>query len=842
MNHRLLAALLLSFALVPITFAADANVDLPRFPSISPDGSQIVFTWRGDLWKVASRGGYAQRLTSHPLDDLASAWSRDGKRIAFSSTRVGGGNFFIMNADGTGIRQVTQTDRATQLVGFGTDDAGNEVLTATAFLEPESYRSPRPYMVRTAAGATPGFVRVHDAYGMFPVVSPDGKRVLFNRGTSSWSRRNYRGSDARDVWVFDRTNKGFRQLTKWEGNDGRARWIDNEEYVYSSDRADDTVNLYRNSIGADEGAARRLTKYNDIDVEDFDISADGRTLVFARWNRLYTLDLSHVNAQPVELTITAADDESDQFQLKDIGRSISEATLSPDGKTMAYIAYGDLYVRGTDSTRSPTRRVTVKPSRERDLAWSADSEKIYFVSDETGVEAIYAASVKKTRAEIKKDYEQATGKAAATQPATTRAATGPSADETAEPAHANEPGGDADQVRRRRPEPPGAEPTTSPSGASASRAGSSERDSEPSRWADAISFNIDLVAKSDVGDTAPSPSPDGKHLAFKRGKGKLWILDLSDKSAQPRLVLDAWSEQLDWRWSPDSRYIAYQTEDENYNSDIWIVHADDTAKPGSMHAPSAVNITRHPDNDFDPRWSADGKILAFRSERVNNEFDVWMVFLDKDVEALPPNELDQYFKDAVANAKTRQPLKPATRPTTSPTTTSSDATTQTSESAAPTTQSRRSRRGAATTTTAPTEPPKPLDLDDAYLRLRRITTLSGDERNVELTPGGDKYIFTAQLGTERGLFLLDREAPQPRRISAAVNVQHLNFAGDQVVFVDVPSPAAAPRPARVSSSCPVESRSITTSPIGFASISRRSRSRSSSRQRGSSGRSTGMRR
>ena len=33
------------------------NVDLPRYPSVSPDGSAVCFTWRGDLWKVASTGG-----------------------------------------------------------------------------------------------------------------------------------------------------------------------------------------------------------------------------------------------------------------------------------------------------------------------------------------------------------------------------------------------------------------------------------------------------------------------------------------------------------------------------------------------------------------------------------------------------------------------------------------------------------------------------------------------------------------------------------------------------------------------------------------------------------------
>ena len=50
----------------PAAVAADGNVDLPRYPSISPDGAQVVFSWRGDLWKVPAVGGKAARLTSHP--------------------------------------------------------------------------------------------------------------------------------------------------------------------------------------------------------------------------------------------------------------------------------------------------------------------------------------------------------------------------------------------------------------------------------------------------------------------------------------------------------------------------------------------------------------------------------------------------------------------------------------------------------------------------------------------------------------------------------------------------------------------------------------------------------
>jgi dipeptidyl aminopeptidase/acylaminoacyl peptidase len=60
----------------------------------------------------------------------------------------------------------------------------------------------------------------------------------------------------------------------------------------------------------------------------------------------------------------------------------------------------------------------------------------------------------------------------------------------------------------------------------------------------------------------------------------------------------------------------------------------------------AVNVTRHPDSDGNPRWSADGKVLAFTSSRVNNESDVYLVFLDKELEGMQRFELDQYFKDA----------------------------------------------------------------------------------------------------------------------------------------------------------------------------------------------------
>lgn len=696
--------------------AAEGNVDLPRFPSISPDGSQIAFTWRGDLWKVAAGGGAAQRLTSHPQDELQSAWSRDGRRIAFISTRSGAINLWLMDADGTGLRQLVTSDRPQGLAGFGTDENGREVITFTARFDPENYPAARPYMIAPEGGEPR---RVHEAYGAFPIVSPDGTRVLFDRGGASWSRRHYRGPDTRDVWLYDRKAGSFTRITQRRGNEGRGRWIDNHSIVFASDREQDTVNLYRLTLGQPEEQARKLTRFTEVDVEEFDVSADGKTLVFARWDKLYTLDLTREGAEPVALSIRATEDEADRYLIKDMSRSISEAQLSPDGKTMALISYGQVYVRAIEKN-SPTRRVSTAQSRHRDIAWSADGTRLLFVSDESGVESIYEAGVTLTRSEIRKQYETATKP----RPATTRATT----DATTEPATQS-----ATQPETQPTTLAASQPSTAPT---------TQPGKDPTRWADAVTFEIRQLSTSPQGDTMPSPSPDGKKLAFRRGPGNLMVMDLTTREVRP--LLQNWSSSLDWRWSPDSQRIAYVTDDENFNSDIWLAKVDGSEP--------AVNVTRHPDADGSPRFSADGKILAFVSERVNDEYDIWMVWLDKSMESLSAGELDQYFKDAAANAKKRKPPS-ATQPTTAPTT-------------------RESKDDAK------------LNLDDAYLRVRRVTSFPGSESQIELSAAGDKYYFVATLGPTRATWALDRDATEPKRLAAATNVQHLSLTGEQLVVIE----------------------------------------------------------
>jgi tricorn protease len=742
-----------------------AAVDFPRFPSINNDGSQIVFSWRGDLWKAPVTGGSAIRLTSHPADEGSSIFSPDGSLIAFESTRDGFQNLYVMNADGSALRQVSDIDRSLSLSDFAVDRGGQAALLFDAALQPESYRASRPYEIPLAGGE---ISRVHDAFGSMPVADDSGHRIAFVRGASAWSRRSYRGPDNRNIWLFDRDANSFRQLTTWAGNDSHPRWGGPRTIFYLSDREFDRFNLYRMSADEGDSVAARLTAFDDRDIQDYDVSSDGRVAVIMAWDSLYTLDLTNPAAKPVQLTITAADDELDNIQLRAIGRDVSEAQLSPDGKVMAVVAYGEILVRAVDD-RSPTRRVTNTHAREHGVVWSADGKKLYFVSDADGTESILTAEVTATRDDIRKAYDEAVKPPAATSPAAEPSSTLPQT-QPAEPEAA------APATQPATTEPASTEPAsaTQADASRPARAGGKrpEKPKDENRWVNALTFAITPLVAEPTNDRDPSPSPDGKFLAFRRGPGALMLLDLATN--QSRELVSGWDPELAWRWSGDSRFIAYQQTDHNANSDIWIIRSDGSTPP--------VNVTRHPDNDIAPRWSADGRVLAFLSERTNEEFDVWAVYLDKALETLTRVELDEYYKEAAKLARERKPLNAKKDDKKKDDEPKEGAADESKDDKKDEKKEDKSDDDSAVAVVSPGKPPETLDLDDAYLRLRRLSSFPGDEADIELTGGGDRVIFAANDG-ERSLLSVKWDGADKKRLGAPASVQHLTLSSDRAVTV-----------------------------------------------------------
>jgi len=745
----------------PALGAGVSTVGLPRYPSISPDGSQIVFSWHGDLWKVPATGGHAERLTSHPGNETRSAWSPDGATIAFNSDRSGFNTIHAMNADGSGSRLVADVDRGLTISGFSPD--GAEVL-ASGSLEGDNYRSDRPYRVSIQGGPVR---RLLDCFGFLPQISPGPSgEIVFVRGdTSWWWRRHYMGPDSRDIWVYSPANSAFRQVTTRPGNDSHPKFTGPGTILFLSDRDGDTVNLWSMDLGADESTARRLTDFQGVDIHEYDVSRDGRTVVLHAWDTLYTLDLTSPGAKPVALTITAPDADADNFAIEDIAREVTEAALSPDGKVMATIAEGDIYIRHVDEGQ-PTRRITDTPARERDLAWSPDGVWLYYSADPRGIDSIYRVGVEKTRSELKDATLAVLNPKPAEEPAAPEDPAPPEKPAPTEPEPQDAaPATDLPVVP---PDPKPEEPAKDDG--EKKKDEKKKKDDEPKkptpseRWHDGVRFTVETVMESEFNDRYPAPSPDGKTLAFKRTRGDIILLDLDSKSTST--FLESWDPFGGFTWAPDSKFIAYTADDIDYNSEVFI-------KPIDGSGP-AVNISRHPNNDVSPRFSADGKVLAFLSQRDGDDMDVYMAYLEKDLEALTPLERKKYYEDAAEAAKKRKPLEAPKAKGEENAKADDDAKDEDKKDDADKKDEKKEELAS-----------DKWDLDDAWLRLQQITNYPGDESNLQITAAGDKYIFSAEggPGDDPALYSIKWDGKDLTKLTGRANVQHMTLDGSKAVIV-----------------------------------------------------------
>ena len=73
---------------------------------------EIAFASGGDIWTVPASGGDARLLVSDPATESRPHWSPDGRRLAFVSTRTGGGDIYVLTLETGDVRRLTLDDCA----------------------------------------------------------------------------------------------------------------------------------------------------------------------------------------------------------------------------------------------------------------------------------------------------------------------------------------------------------------------------------------------------------------------------------------------------------------------------------------------------------------------------------------------------------------------------------------------------------------------------------------------------------------------------------------------------------------------------------------------------------
>lgn len=364
-----------------------------RYPALSPDGATIVFTYRGDLYRVPAAGGTAVPLTTHPAHDFMPVWSRDGRHIAFASDRHGNFDVFVMPAAGGEAVRLTVHSADELPYAFDADDGA--VLFGGARQDAAEHRGfptgSQPELYRV--GVDGGRVRqVLTTPAEAVAVAGGGSLLLYHDkkgGENEW-RKHHTSAIARDIWIYDVEAGTHRKLTSFAGEDRNpVPTSDGRAFYYLSEESG-SFNVHR--MATSGGASEQITTFTGPPVRFLSMADDG-TLAFGWDGEIWTKAGS---AAPRRVPVTIlADVKANSRRVVPVTGGATEMAVSPDGKEVAFVARGDVFVTAVEG--GMTKQITRTPERESHVSFSPDGDALVYHAQRDGRWAIYEA--RRTREE-----------------------------------------------------------------------------------------------------------------------------------------------------------------------------------------------------------------------------------------------------------------------------------------------------------------------------------------------------------------------------------------------------------------------------------------------------------
>ncbi|NER18266.1 S41 family peptidase [Spongiivirga citrea] len=373
--------------------SAQDNPQWLRYSSISPDGTQIAFTFKGDLYKVSASGGNATQLTFHEAHDYMPVWSKDGKQLAFASNRYGNFDIYVMDAMGGAANRLTFHSNNEYPYTFNTDNS--KVLFGAVRQDDVKHRQyptgsmSELYSVSTNGGRVDQILTTPADYVQ---LSSDGNTMLYQDkkgGENEW-RKHHTSAITRDIWTYDMTTKKHQQITSFKGEDRQPIFSADEKSMYYLSEENGTFNVHKKAI-TPGGSSEQLTNFKLHPVRF--LSMGNGVLSFGYDGELYTMKEGE---QPKKVSVSIRTQNiSNADKFISINGGVNEMAISPNGKEIAFIARGEVFV--TSVEESFTKRLTNTPERERFVSWGPEGKSVVYSSERNGKWGIY--KTEKTRKE-----------------------------------------------------------------------------------------------------------------------------------------------------------------------------------------------------------------------------------------------------------------------------------------------------------------------------------------------------------------------------------------------------------------------------------------------------------
>jgi tricorn protease len=274
-------------------------------------------------------------------------------------------------------------------------------------------------------------------------------------------------------------------------------------------------------------------------------------------------------------------------------------------------------------------------------------------------------------------------------------------------------------------------------------------------WWLADEFKLRQVTDDRDVESSLELSPNGSHVAYNKGPN-LFVMD--DDGTDHRQVAQMWSPPS-FDWAPDGKWLTYATQDDDYNSDIFIVPIDGTREP--------FNLSRHPDLDSSPTWSGDGKRIAWIGRRDGEEIDIYVVELAKSTDE--ETERDEKLKKALEAMKKGKGKKAAKgegdKKGGAPSKNDAD-----SKAGKETPGDKEGESNGNDNEEKKKDEDKPddvqIDFDGIFDRIDRLRYTNSSESSLIWIEDGSKLAFSATIDGKRGFYSVKFPRPEaPKKIS-----------------------------------------------------------------------------
>lgn len=387
MKRLLLAATLLFSAFM--LQAQDSPLWL-RYPAISPDGKQIAFGYKGDIYLVSSSGGQAIPLTLNEAHDMMPVWSHDGKTLAFASNRYGNFDVYTVPVSGGAAERLTHHSANDYPYDFTPDS--KQVLfgsSRNSTAQSARFHSPRVFQNLYSVKLGGGKPILVSAAGIENArFSSSGKQLVFEdkKGFEDAWRKHHTSSVTRDIWLMDIPSNTYMQLSNFEGEDRNPLFSADDQLIYFLSEKNGNQNIYSMPVKGNRNYTQ-LTSFKDNPVRHLSRSHNN-TLCFSQNGEIYTFK----NGKPEKVQIRILNDGRDNLvKTYPVNGDISEFALSPNGKEIAFVTRGEVFVTSVDNGQ--TKQITKTPQQERMVIWSPDSKAIIYATERNKSWDIYRSTI-----------------------------------------------------------------------------------------------------------------------------------------------------------------------------------------------------------------------------------------------------------------------------------------------------------------------------------------------------------------------------------------------------------------------------------------------------------------